>query len=290
MKTLGGAARGRKGYLALLIALLTVCLLLPGPVPAAAEVNSAFYVAVGAAALLGSAAIGYSIYELNRPGPRLLDGEFYGGPYLGASFAPSQDLNYNNGAVFNNGANIIYTQKFKVSNNQFDTGVVGGIKLGYFFKSVPNLGLEGESNFGPNNVSKQSRSVSPAILGSPQVRMPSTSWLNWTTALHIVGRVGCLKDNEVPFGRLQPYVGIGPAVVAMYDPNDSAKNFAIDAMAGIRYMLTKNLSAFVEYKYNHQFSPEIEVHQVQVNNYVGLGTATLSYDLHRVVFGMTFHW
>jgi opacity protein-like surface antigen len=99
-----------------------------------------------------------------------------------------------------------------------------------------------------------------------------------------------MPDREVPFGRLQPYVGIGPAVVAMYDPNDSAKNFALDVMGGLRFMLMKNLSAFVEYKYNHQFSPELEVHQVQVGNFNGLGTATLAYDLHRVVFGLTYHW
>ena len=293
MKTLGGVVKRRRGYLALLITLLTLCLLLPGPTPASAsgDVNSAFWVAVGAASLLGTSAIGYSIYELNRPDqPRLLDGEFYGGAYLGASFAPSQNLNYNGGAVFNDGVNLTTVGKFTVSNNKFDTGVVGGIKLGYFFKCVPYLGLEGESNVSPNNVPSQTRQVSPAVLGSTQVTMPSTSLIIWTTALHLVGRYGFLKDNEVPFGRLQPYVGIGPAVVAMYDPNDSAKNFAIDVMGGLRYMFCKNFSAFVEYKYNHQFSPELEIHQVQVNNLAGLGTATFAYDLHRVVFGLTYHW
>ncbi len=291
MKRLGEAPVRRRGCLLLLVALLTCCLLLPGPTPAAASGDDVFWVGMGLFSLLGATAIGYTIYELNHPDqPRLLDGEFYGGPYLGASFAPSQNLNYNNGAVFNNGVNLTTVGKFTVSNNKFDTGVVGGIKLGYFFKGCPYLGLEGESNVSPNNVSRQTRQVNPAILGSAQVTMPATSWLNWTTALHLVGRYGFLKDNEVPFGRLQPYVGVGPAVDVIYDPNDSAKNFAIDVMGGIRYMFMNNLSAFVEYKYNHQFSPELEIHQVQVNNFAGLGTASFSYDLHRVVFGLTYHW
>ena len=291
MNSWGKAVRRGRGRLSLIVACLTVCLLLPAPTPAAAEVNDAFWVAVGAVSLLGASAIGYSLWEKSRPDqPRLLDGEFYGGVYLGASFAPSQDLSYNNGAVFNNGVNLTKVGKFTVFNNKFDTGVVGGIKLGYFFKCVPYLGLEGESNVSPNNVSSQTRQVNPPILGSTRVTMPSTTLINWTTALHLVGRYGFFKDSEVPFGRLQPYVGICPAVVAMYDPNDSAKNFAIDVMGGLRFMLLKNLSAFVEYKYNHQFSPELEIHQVQVNNLAGVGTATFSYDLHRVVFGLTYHW
>jgi opacity protein-like surface antigen len=266
---------------------------LPGPAPANAQVNDVFYVGVGVVGLLAAGAIGYGLYETKmRPDqPRLLDGEFYGGAYLGASFAPSQDLSYNNGALFNNGITRVSTQKFKVFNNSFTTGVVGGIKFGYFFKSIPYLGLEGETNVAPNRVRTQTRSVSPAVLGNSQVIMPAKDLINWTSALHIVGRYGFFKDSEVPFGRLQPYVGIGPAVVVMYDPEDSAKNFAIDAMAGIRYMLLKNVSAFVEYKYNHQFSPELETHQVMVNNFTGAGTATLSaYDLHRVIFGVTYHW
>lgn len=301
MKRLGGALLRRRGCPTLIITLLTLCLVIgptqglcddTGTFSANAGGDKVFWAAMGVMSLLGAGAIGYTIYELNHPDqPRLLDGEFYGGAYLGAAFAPSQNLNYNNGALFNNGANLVLVPGFKVSNNQFDTGVAGGIKLGYFFKGCPYLGLEGDSGVSPNNVSRQTRQVNPVILGSTQVTMPATSWLNWITALHIVGRVGFLKDSEVPFGRLQPYAGIGPAVDVIYDPNDSAKNFALDVMGGIRYMFMKNLSAFVEYKYNHQVSPELESHQVQVNGFTGLGTATIEpYDLHRVVFGLTYHW
>ncbi|MFI5331630.1 MAG: outer membrane protein [Desulfobaccales bacterium] len=255
--------------------------------------NPAFNVAVGVVGFLAASAIGYGLYETKmRPDqPRLLNGEFYGGGYLGASFAPDQNLSYKSGATFNNGVTQTHVGSFTVANNKFDTGVAGGIKFGYFFNSIPYLGLEGETNVSPNRVSTQTVSVSPAVLGRNQLIMPAKDWINWTSALHIVGRYGFFKDSEVPFGRLQPYVGIGPAVVAMYDPEDSAKNFAIDAMAGIRFMMLKNVSAFVEYKYNHQFSPEMEIHQIVTNNFAGQGMATLSgYDLHRVIAGVTYHW
>jgi len=301
MQSPKGAMIRSRGCLALIITLLILCLVIgptqgfcndTGVFSANSGGDKVFWASMGFFSLLGAAAIGYTIYELNRPDqPRLLDGEFYGGAYLGASFAPSQNLNYNGDASFNNGISSINVGKFTINNNKFDAGVAGGIKLGYFFKNCPYLGLEGESGVSPNNVSGQTRSVSPAVLGSTQVTVPGTSWLNWITALHIVGRVGFLKDSEVPFGRLQPYVGIGPAVDVIYDPNDSAKNFALDVMGGVRYMFMKNLSAFVEYKYNHQVSPELESHPVQVNNFTGIGIATIApYDLHRVVFGLTYHW
>lgn len=296
MKSWGRAVKRGRGRLSLLIALLTVCLLLPGPTPAAAQVNDAFYVGVGVVGLLAASAIGYGLYETKmRPDqPRLLDGEFYVGGYMGASFAQSQDLKYESGATLNNGTTQIFAPKFTAFNNGFQPGVVGGLKFGYFFKSIPYLGLEGETNFAPNRVRSQTLTVSPPVNGSNTITMTNQDWVNWTTALHIVGRYGFFKDSEVPFGRLQPYVGIGPGLVVMYDQQDAAKNFSIDVMAGIRYMMLKNVSAYVEYKYDHQFDAEMETHTFMVPpNFTGGaqgGTAHLSMDLHRIVFGVAYHF
>lgn len=303
MKTLGGAVKRRKGYLVLLVTLLTVCLMLPGPTPgfckdtftSQGQGDNTFWAAMGIFSVLGATAIGYGLYETKmRPDqPRLLDGEFYVAGLMGASFAASQKLKYNNGAFLNNGTVTATTGKFTLSNNQFSPGVVGGLKFGYFFKSIPYLGLEGETNVAPNRVRNQVVRSNVAIQGTNRIILPNKDWINWTSALHIVARYGFFKDSEVPFGRLQPYVGVGPAVVAMYDPDDSAKNFAIDVMGGIRFMMLKNVSAFVEYKYNHQFDTEMEIHQFGVTTapvFSGRGTASLPYDLHRVVLGVSYHF
>jgi len=119
-----------------------------------------------------------------------------------------------------------------------------------------------------------------------QAAVPNDFWMNWTTALHLVGRYGFLPDQEVPFGRLQPYVGIGPAVIVLYEEVDSAKNFGIDVMAGVRYMFTKHIGAFVEYKYNHQWDVEVEQHPFYLpNGAEGRGMAHLDFDCHKVVMG-----
>lgn len=296
MNSWGRAVRQKRGRLSLIVALLTVCLLLPGPTPAAAEVNIAFNVGVGVVGFLAASAIGYGLYETKmRPDqPRLLDGEFYVGGYMGASFAQNQNLKYETGAVLNNGLNLFRAPPFTLSGNHFEPGVVGGLKFGYFFKSIPYLGLEIETNVAPNRVRSQALPASPRVFGNNPAIMTNQDWINWTMAGHIVGRYGFFKDSEVPFGRLQPYVGIGPGLVCMYDQQDAAKNFSIDVMAGIRYMMLKNVSVYVEYKYDHQFDAEMETHTFIVPpNFTGGtqgGTAHLPMDLHRIVLGVAYHF
>jgi len=277
--------------------LVILCLLfLPlGGKPALAS-EGATTVAIGASVIgvIGTSAILYGLWR-NRPSqqgkqePGLFPGEFYVGGYLGASLVQNTDLKFNDG-ISPAGRTVTACRQ------KFEPAVVVGLKFGYFLQSHPYLGLEAETNYAHNYVKEQRVSLSRPVQGSTRAILPTDDWATWTMALHIVGRYGFLPDREVPFGRLQPYVGLGPGLVVIYDEVDAAKNFAIDAMAGVRYMLLKNVSAFVEYKYSHQFDVELESHAfvpVAANGALGAlqrGTAQFDYDSHRIVLGVAYHF
>jgi opacity protein-like surface antigen len=249
---------------------------------------------IGVMATLGVAMIGYGIYETQfRPGqPRLIPGEFYVSGYLGGGGTPNQDLEYQNGLKIQNGTLVTHQGATTLMNTRFQPGVVGGIKFGYFFDNpIPYLGLEIEMNYNRSAVRYQSVTASPAVQGFRTVNLDNDNWVNWTTAFHIIGRYGFLPDAEVPFGRLQPYVGVGPGWVCMYDSDDAAKNFSLDVMCGVRYMMLKNVSAYIEYKFSHQWDAEMELHKFSLPNGASAnGTATLNYDSHKVVLGVAYHF
>ena len=144
-----------------------------------------------------------------------------------------------------------------------DPGITGGIKLGYFLDSCPYLGVEAEGSIGNQSPALSDRVLESAASGGVATgRWTGQSLLVWTMALHLVGRYGFLPDQEVPFGRLQPYVGIGPGLVMLYGEADSAKNFGLEVEAGLRYMFTKHLGGFVEYKFSKQWAVELESHHL----------------------------
>ena len=68
-------------------------------------------------------------------------------------------------------------------------------------------------------------------------------------------RCGFIKDNEVPFGHLQPYVAIGPAVVnvAFNTPGDENSAFTPGLVmdAGVRYMVNRKFSIDLFFRYRH---------------------------------------
>jgi opacity protein-like surface antigen len=85
-----------------------------------------------------------------------------------------------------------------------------------------------------------------------------------TLAFMFAARYGFFPDSEVPFGRLQPYVAVGPAVMfSTQEPSgffvgttqgidagsQSSTDIALAVDAGIRYMALKNVSIDASFKY-----------------------------------------
>ena len=246
---------------------------------------------VPAASILAVAAASYLYYknrysqpanakgELGYRGP----GEFFVGGFLGAGFIYNTTWDYR--SVSPSPLNTA------VSNMKIDPGITGGIKLGYFFDRAPNLGIEAEGSIGTQHQPSQTVSLNPAIQWSTTGSVKSQDMLVWTMAFHFLGRWGFFQTPEVPFGRLQPYVGLGPGLVMLYAPADSAKNFSLEFEAGLRYMFTKNLGAFMEYKLSQQWQVELESQQLFIQNF-GFTASKAVFNLTRnqIVLGLAYHF
>jgi opacity protein-like surface antigen len=91
----------------------------------------------------------------------------------------------------------------------------------------------------------------------------SGSLITW--AFMFAGRYGFLPDSEVPFGRLQPYVAVGPAIffshqrptvnqrfplVMGYTPGGQDNvNIGLAVESGLRYFFNKSVSMEASFKY-----------------------------------------
>jgi len=283
----------------LVITLLVMALIVPLPrlAQAGGDGSTETAIAAGVGSALGGALLAYFIWA-NRPGnpnppdwSRQGPGGFYVGGFVGGSFVPGQDWRIDGGS----GSGFSLPYDVDTDNVEFGPSVVGGLKLGYFFHKLPNLGVEGEFNYSRNSISQQSVTISPALvapnrLTGTRVTIPHQSVSVMTLALHLIGRVGFVKTEEAPFGVVQPYVGIGPGFVVIYGENDAAKNFSLEAIAGVRFMLQRNFSLFVEYNISQQWDVELEQQVIRQGNIEQRGTATFDFQKHHIVAGLCFHF
>jgi opacity protein-like surface antigen len=167
--------------------------------------------------------------------------------------------------------------------------VLGGIKFGRYFDSLPWFGIEIETNFSRQALRGQQVRITPPLpSGQTSLSFQPDRFYIWAMQVNLLARYGFLRDKEVPFGRLQPYLGIGPGFEVIYGVVDSAKNFAIEAQAGFRYMCTQKVSFFFEYKFSYQFKAEYE--QFIVPGHLPAGTMTFDVPHHRLILGVSYHF
>lgn len=249
---------------------------------------------------LGFTALSVAAYYMykNSPAERtkgypeeLGPGEWYLAGYFGGSILPDTDWKF----TINGTQNLTGPVAKGIS---YKPGVQGGLKFGRYFDRAPWFGIEAETRLSRNNFSGNQGTISPPQPFQPSPLLRGADWfMIWAIQVNLLARYGFLKDKEVTFGRLQPYIGIGPGFDIDYGRYDSTKNFALEALAGIKYMFNRNLGVFFEYKYTYQFA--IEYQDVPVFNTLpnypanALNrTYTFTFDQphHMFVLGVAYHF
>lgn len=169
---------------------------------------------------------------------------------------------------------------------RFDPAVMGGLKAGYWFtpqgflgynypKVMKHFGVYLDFNYHRLNFRRQvgqTLDKSDTLIYEPLIsNQPNEFFSNGkaaTLAFMFAGRLGFLPDSEVPFGRLQPYLAVGPAILFSHQEatityrdgygnyhtfsgSSGSTDICLAVDAGLRYMALKNVSFDLFFKYRY---------------------------------------
>ncbi len=197
--------------------------------------------------------------------------------------------------------------------------VVGGVRLGTWFvkegflgANYPDwmkyLGFYIDFSYHRHDLRRQNGSLNDYVGGVLVANVPARLFSEGnaaTLAFMFAARYGFFPDSEVPFGRLQPYVAVGPAVlftsqqpsilvpISGYNidaPSQSTAVIALAVDAGIRWMCLKNVSIDAAFNYrwaqpsfNYDFVDPFSFRQHSVS-------IDPTYSLFSFRFGAAYHF
>jgi opacity protein-like surface antigen len=254
---------------------------------------------------------------LALPGPARA--EMYLEAYLGANTAASFDKNVK--IIDNADPADFVTANLPGGPN---AAVIGGLKLGTWFVptgflgySYPDwmkyFGFYTDFSFHRLDARKQQFGFfGPAGDFEGNAAFHSEGTVA-TWAFMFAARYGFFPDSEVPFGRLQPYVAVGPAIMFStqqpkidnsnigFNPGSaSSVDIALAVDAGLRYMCLKNVSIDLSFKYryaNPSYGYSGGIQRNVMDELVGQGlpitahtTYSPTYDLFSFQLGVAYHF
>lgn len=175
-----------------------------------------------------------------------------------------------------------------MSDRALKSSILYGGKVGHFFSRARWFGIEAEVFITTPHIKHQ-----PVTISIPST--PTTT--GGTTSGHLSGdhfRVLTIAPLNLVFrypkARLQPYVAVGPgifigkvtSIAAGFEGSQTDTKLGLNANVGLRYFITRRLSAFGEWKYNHvRFNFKEEGPQFGFN---------ATYNMHHAAFGVAYHF
>jgi outer membrane protein W len=221
--------------------------------------------------------------------------EMYVEGYIGGSQAQNMGQAFGVGDVHS--STILGDgQGFKRTHLKFsgksEPAVLGGVKVGTWFVKEGFAGFNYPdwmkymgfyTDFSYQTLMMRNQRLSGTsfigVVGNGSVALNQAGQINTegmiaTWAFMFAGRYGFFPDSEVPFGRLQPYVGVGPAVfftsmkpklntqfintaitpvggVHMSPGNQGSTTIGLAVDTGLRFMALKNVSIDLSFKYRY---------------------------------------
>lgn len=229
--------------------------------------------------------------------PSLAQGEFYVGAYLGPSFASSIDPDFE----FHANRYVFATRT--APGVSVDPSLLVGGKIGYWFTKKSIFGLQMPSwlkYFGFEvDVSYQNLSWPSQEVTIEPINLKQTLKMDGnaiTVAFLFLARYGFYRDADVPLGRLQPYLGIGPAVVITNTKLNIGRDFrstegdlGLAVETGLRYMIHPKISLNAAFRYRY-LPTHVDVDDTifdQGSRYIAMRS---TYQMFDLIFGVAYHF
>lgn len=245
--------------------------------------------------------------------PSLAQSEFYLGPYIGPSFASSVDPTWefyqsSEPEKFNQ---PVPTEKHvwatrRARGVSVDTSLLVGGKIGYWFTKKSVFGLQMPSwlkyfgfelDVSYQNLHWPGQEVKIEPVNYMQNLKVNGSAL--TAAFLFLARYGFFPDADVPLGRLQPYIGVGPSILVSntytnlgtdFRSTEADLGFAVEA--GLRYMIHPKISLYGAFRYRYQ-----PTHVGADDRILDLANSVWSYaemqstyQFYDLIFGAAYHF
>jgi opacity protein-like surface antigen len=197
------------------------------------------------------------------------------------------------GAALPGRATAHYSQMQPIAVNvtrQLDlgTGPAIGLRAGYWFARFPWLGVAGDLSYFSRSAEGTSISAVPI-------------------SLLLMLRLPLLESEEHPTGKLQPYIGFGPSLVAGNSSIDVAPltktqdgsytAVGMDARAGLLWKFHRNIGIFGEYRLTYfsadtfdaecQLPPPQQCRAVPRDDVI-VNTTDTSLTTHQILIGLRF--
>jgi outer membrane protein W len=144
------------------------------------------------------------------------------------------------------------TQGGAISDQSLQRSILYGGKIGHYFKAVPWLGLELEVYNTTPHIKQQT-----IQFYGPSGLIGETNFTGLNFRVLTVAPFNVMF--RLPKTRLQPYIGVGPGIflARIEDPalpsgnRQSSTGFGLNAQAGVRYYITRQVALFGEGKFNY---------------------------------------